>query len=190
MTSSTPPRPTSQRGPCFLCHQHAAAAGREHLRPPPTCALPVTRALPPPVPAAVPPVLPPIPAAPSIKGQPAPQLSPDPTATCPTSSLCPQSRTPHMCSLPVLWLTFDSLGAAFCPHTLLTGPGKVSNALHHLSWPCPVGRRQRGTRPRSWALLGAHPSRPVPLAGLWPSPAALAAPPLPGAAMNGRATCP
>ena len=75
----------------------------------------MTRALPPPVPAAVPPVLPPIPAAPSVKGQPAPQLSPDPTATCPTSSLRPQSRTRHMCSLPVLWLTFDSLKESHTP---------------------------------------------------------------------------
>lgn len=31
----------------------------------------------------------------SVKAQPAPQLTPDPTATCPTSSLHPQSRTPH-----------------------------------------------------------------------------------------------
>lgn len=182
VTSSTPPWPTLIED-LASCHQHTAAARREHLCPPPTCALPVTRALPPPVP-------PSIPVAPSFKGQPAPQLSPDPTATCPTSSLCPQSRTPHTCSLPVLWLTFDSLRAAFCPHTLLTGPSKVSNALHHLPWPCPIGRQRRGTRPHSWALRGARPSRPIPLGGSWPSPAGPADPPLPGSAVNGRATCP
>lgn len=173
VTSSTPPRPTLIED-LASCHQHTAAARRQHLRPPPTCALPVTRALPPPVP-------PPIPAAPSVRGQPAPQLSADPTATCATSSLCPQSRTPHTRSLPVLWLTFDSLRAAFCPHTLLTGPSKVSNALHRLPWPCPIGRQRRGTRPHSRALRGARPSRPVTPGDSWPSPAGPADPPLPGA---------
>lgn len=97
----------------------------------------------------------------------------------------PEQNSPHTCSLPVLWLTFNSLRAVFCPHSPLTGPSKVSRVLHHLPWPCPISRQRRGTRPRSRALLGACSSRPVPLGGLWSSPAAPAAPPLPSTAVNG-----
>lgn len=51
VTSSTPPRPTLSEGLASYV-TNTAAAHRERLCPPPMCALPVTRALPPPVPAA------------------------------------------------------------------------------------------------------------------------------------------